>query len=151
MSTNNVGHIQLPVVQASTSISAVVKHKRKIEDALLKADVDFSNQMTLSFAKESLRAGSDKRPGAQTCFVAMVGKGNKWAEADCVVNGVLGPLPLINVSDMQGYDAETRPSPAQRVEQTLHLIHICCKPLHPPHPIPPKKFKTMSLNSTFGN
>ena len=121
MSSNNIGHIQLPLSQAQTTMSAVVKHKRKIEDALLKADVDFSHEITLGFSKETVRAGSDKRPVTQKCLIIMVGKGNRWMDSECITTGILGPLTVCNVSDMQGYDAESRPSPSARVEQTLSL------------------------------
>lgn len=119
MSMFNVGHIQLPLIQAQPSQSAIIKHKRKIEDALLKADADFSSQLTLCFQKDTLRAGSDKRAVTQPCLVAMVGKQNKWLESEGVTSGVMGPLPVCSVSDMQGYDADTRPSPSARVEQIL--------------------------------
>lgn len=120
MGVTHVGHLQLPVLQAQTSMTTVCKNKRKIEDALLTADTDFSQALTLIFAKETVRANSDKRATTQQCLVCVSGRGNKWMESsECLSAGLLGPLPLITVSEMQGYDSETRPGAAARVEQNL--------------------------------
>ncbi|CAK9014178.1 FO synthase subunit 1, partial [Durusdinium trenchii] len=119
LNPGNVGHIQLPQVQAQTTLSAVTKHRHQVELALLKADMDFSTSLTLAFQKESARSGADKRPASQVCLIAYSGKTCKWNSSDMLQNGFLGGVPLIKVSDMEGYDAETRPGAAARVEQIL--------------------------------
>lgn len=65
MSGNHFGYIQLPVLHPQTGHSANIKHKRKVEDMLLKTEADFSQSLTLVFQRESVRAGSDKRPTSQ--------------------------------------------------------------------------------------
>ena len=119
MSPNNLGHLQLPLLQAQTTWPAIVKHRRALEDCLLKAGVEYSQTLTLMFNKESARAGADKRPPSQTCMMNLSSKTSKWLEGEIFQTGVLGPLPLVKVSEMEGYDAETRPGAAARVEQRL--------------------------------
>ena len=115
MGPNNVGHIQFPVVQAQTTLNAATNHKRKLEDVLLNADMDFSQNLTLIFSKETARS----RCTSQSCVLAFAGKGNKWQESEITANAVLGPLDLLPVSSMQGYDADNRPSAGARAEQIL--------------------------------
>lgn len=115
----NVGFIQLPVFQSNTTLSAICTHRTKLETSLLGADLDFSQQVTLSFTKDSARQSYDKRSPSQVCLVPFAGSGNKWRTSEVMQNGVLGPLPLVSVSDMVGYDAENRPNPAARAEQIL--------------------------------
>ncbi|CAK9045232.1 unnamed protein product [Durusdinium trenchii] len=43
LSPRNIGHIQLPWLHQATSMNALLKHRRKLEDALLKSDMDFTN------------------------------------------------------------------------------------------------------------
>ena len=115
----NVGFIQKPLFHAATSMGALVKHQRKMEDMLLKSDLDFSQSLTLMFSKDSARQGSDKRPQTQGCMVPWASKANKWQDSEAIQSGILGPLQLVSVMEMQGYDPESRPGPAARVEQTL--------------------------------
>ena len=123
MSSCNVGHIQLPVQHASTSLSATVKHTRKIQDLLLSADLDFSTNLTLTFSKDSSTTRiSDRRLVTQSCALVTGGKSrsaNKWVESECFQSGVIGPLPLIPVSEMQSYDVDNKPAPGQRVAESL--------------------------------
>ena len=83
-------------------MKAIFKHEHLIKNELIKWDVDFRQGVSLLFAKDAARQGSDKRPLAQTCVTVSSGKGNRWAESEALQSGVLGPLPLIKVSDMQG-------------------------------------------------
>ena len=59
MGPTNIGHLQLPVVHSQTTMGAVVKHQRPLQDALLAADMEFSQSMTLYYSKENARSGSD--------------------------------------------------------------------------------------------
>lgn len=120
----NIGHIQLPQVHSQTSLGAVCKNRNRIQDSLLKAGMDFSQTLTLGFSKETVRAGSEKRPATQSCFVATGGKTSKWSSSEMLQAGLLNNLPLIKVSDMEGYDAESRPNAAQRMEQNLGLQQL---------------------------
>jgi hypothetical protein len=114
-----VGYIQLPAFQAQTTMPTLLKRKRLVEDSLLKKDIDFSNAVTLHFQKESVRAGVDKRPTSQQALLCFTGRQNKWLSSAAVSNGVIGPLPIVSVSDMQGYDPESKPGAAARAEQFL--------------------------------
>ena len=118
-----VGYIQLPVFQAQTTMTALIKRKRIVEDTLLKKEIDFSNSITLHYQKETVRSGVDRRPSSQQALICTVGKQNKWLESAAVQNGIIGPLPIVPVSDMQGYDADSKPGAAARAEQ--FLVWIC--------------------------
>ena len=126
-----VGYVQLPAYQAQTSMAAVLKRRRLVEDALLKKDIDFSTPITLQFQKETVRAGVDKRPTSQQALLCVTDKQNKWLESQPVQVGVIGPLPVVSVRDMQGYDSETKPGAAARAEQPFG-----CTWLFPPSIVP---------------
>ena len=98
-----------------------MKHSRKVEDTLWKASLDISQRVTLLFSKESTRQGSDKRALTQGCISPFATKNCKWQDSDAHQTGVLGPLPILKVSEMVGYDPDTgmRPGAAARVEQML--------------------------------
>lgn len=121
LSPCNVGHVQTPVFHSATSMQAHMKHSRKVEDILWKANLDISQRVTLLFSKETTRQGSDKRALTQACISPFAGKNCKWQESEAHLSGVVGPLPLLKVSEMVGYDSDTgmRPGAASRVEQML--------------------------------
>ena len=99
------------------------KHSRRVEDVLWKANLDIAQRVTLLFSKESSRQGSDKRPLTQTCISPFASKNCKWQDSEAHQTGVLGPLPILRVSEMVGYDPDSgmRPGAAARMEQTLGL------------------------------
>lgn len=117
MGTTNLGYIQLPLSHSQTSLTAIVKHKRRIEDHLLKTECDFSNSLTLVYSREGLRSDA-WRPASQHCMVVTVGKGTKWSESQAYQTGMLGPLPLSPVRDFIGFDPDNRPGAGARVEQS---------------------------------
>ena len=122
MGQTNIGYIQLPICHSQTTLSAHCKRKRAFEDALLKHDVDFSTTVTLFFQVAALRPGADQRPTSQGCCVCTVGKVNKWTQDSQAIRAqVIGPLPRLAVSDLYGYDSESKPGPAARIEQTLGI------------------------------
>lgn len=122
LQSNNIGFIQCPLVHSQTQLKAVVKHKRKMEDVLIKNDMDFGSSLTLSFQRESVREMADTRPSSQPCILVVNSVPGKWKESEAVTSGILGPLPTCSVSEMQGYDPDNKPNPGQRVEQTLFMI-----------------------------
>jgi len=106
---------------SSTTMQAIIKHRRKLEDAMLATNSEIRHGVTLMFAKDSTRSGSDRRPATQNVLTLFSDKSCKWNESEALQSGCIGPLPLIRVSDMQGYDQETgaRPSAGARLEQML--------------------------------
>ena len=116
----NMAHIQQPLFHQATTMSALVKHRRRLEDFLLKSDLDISNNLTLTFSKDASMS-SDKRAMTQPCYCVISSKNCRWLESEPLSTSVLGPLPRLRVSDMQGYDPETgsRPGAAARIEQNL--------------------------------
>ena len=121
LGSGNVGFIQQPLFHQATSMAALMKHKHKLEITLLKHELDLTQNLCLTYSKDSCRQGSDKRPQIQNCMAPWYGKGSKWQESEAFQSGLLGPLNLLNVMDMKGYDHDTgaRPGPAARLEQTL--------------------------------
>lgn len=126
LSPRNIGRIQLPWFHQATSMNALLKHRRKLEDALLKSDMDFTNTLTLLYSKDSSRSGTDRRPLTQSVITPFAGKSCKWLETDTLQSALLGPLPLLKVSEMQGYDfdAGLKPGAAARIEQTLVIVIV---------------------------
>lgn len=127
----NVGLVQNPVFHAGTTMQALVKHSRRLEDALMKSELDITQRVTLLFQKEAARQGSDKRPLTQVAVSPVASKACKWSDCEVHQTGLVGPLPLVRVSDMEGYDPENglRPGAGARVERTLdcfecHFCHI---------------------------
>ena len=108
-------------------MSALVKHRRRLEDFLLKSDLDISNTVTLTFSKDASMS-SDKRAMTQPCYCVFSNKNCRWIDSEPVSTSVLGPLPRLRVSDMQGYDPETgsRPGAAARIEQNFVQIEFGC-------------------------
>ena len=85
MGGRTVGYIQMPLYQAQTAMQPLVKRRRLVEDALLKSDVDFTNQMVLLYQKEAVRTNVDKRPSSQSCMIVVGGKQhNKWLESAAI-------------------------------------------------------------------
>lgn len=109
-------------------MNALIKHRRKVEDSLLKSDLDFTQSLTLMFSKDESRQGMDKRPLTQSCVIAFSGKACRWLESEAIQSAVIASLPLLKVSEMVGYDPDsgTRPSVAARLEQLLRLLQVWC-------------------------
>lgn len=120
MGSGNVGYIQLPISHSAVKLETIVNYTRKIEDPLLKAKLDFTTRLTLTYSRESVRAGSDKRASTQPALMVVSDRAtSKWLESDCGQSNVFGPLPVCPVSEMIGYDPENKPSPGQRAAQSL--------------------------------
>ena len=120
VSPNHADFIMLPVFQRQTTEVARIKHRRAIEDALLKSNLMCGQEFAVLFNKPDSSA-NDGRPMAQVCLLPLhSGYGNSpWATVDALQSGRLGPFPLIRVSDMLGYDEVTKPSASARVEQKI--------------------------------
>lgn len=115
MGPQNIAHVQMPILHTNTTTSAVLKHRRHVEDSILGKSLDMNHSLALNFAKPNDGNSSDKRRLIQHCL-AVVGdsKASPWTPPS-----VVGPVPLIRVADMLGYDADSRPGATARAEQIL--------------------------------
>lgn len=120
MSPCHCGFIMQPVLQKQTTEVARIKHRRMIEDFLVKGSMSYGQETTVFYAKPD--AGPrDGRPLSHVCVLTTNNTYSEtpWSESDAVSAGRVGPFPLIKVADMLGYDEATRPSAGARVEQKL--------------------------------
>lgn len=97
-----------------------MKHKRIAEDALFNADLSLKNQVTILFSKPKATA-KDSRNSSQQCLAVV---SNTYPEptflgSTPVMQQSLGPVPLARVSDLIGWDEDSKLSPSARTEQTL--------------------------------
>ena len=109
----NAAHVQLPICHTNTTSQVVYKHRRLVEDNLMSSQkLDISQTVALHSKPDEGHA-SDKRGGVQTClFVTADQAASTWQSPQ-----VIGPIPLIRVRDMLGYDTENRPGATARAEQ----------------------------------
>ena len=120
MAGRNIAHIQLPVPQTNTTGGALVKHRRSIEDSLLSAGFDVTTTLALLFEKPVDATGADRRGGCQTCLVLCSDiRSTPWT-----VPSAIGPMKLIKVNEMIGYDPDSRPGATARAEQILVLCKL---------------------------
>ena len=122
-SSGNLGHVQLPLSNKSMQPTTAVKHRRLIEDLLMKASVSVDQAVCLLFEKGENTSAADKRPLIQNCLAVQYSSfsSSAWSTSAPVSTGRLGPCTLVRVADMLGFDESTRPSPGARVEQQLVL------------------------------
>lgn len=120
LSGRNAGLVMMPVVHAQTTQNALLKHTRIILDALNAAGLDITNNVALLFDKQG-SLSHDKRKTLQNCLLVTTTAGqeqNAWLNSTAWANQCIGPVPLIKVSDMIGYDADSPPGASARVSQT---------------------------------
>lgn len=113
-----------PVLQKQTTEVARIKHRRIIEDFLVKGNMSYGQETTVLYAKP----GAGPRDGRPLSHVCVLTTNNTftetpWSESDAVSAGRVGPFPLIKVAEMLGYDEATRPSASARVEQKLISVY----------------------------
>ena len=122
MSPCHCGFIMLPVLQKQTTDVARIKHRRTIEDYLIKNNMSYGQEVAVLYNKPD-STSRDGRPMSQVCVLTLHTSYSEssWQESETVTSGRVGPYPLIKISDMVGYDETTRPSASARVEQKL-----CC-------------------------
>ena len=122
MSANFGGHVQIPVMQSQTKVTAWVKHKRVLEDTLHQHAIDITSLVSLHFDKTGSHA-NDKRPVHHPClFVKATShqQPNHFEASAAAISGHIGPCALIKVTDMIGYENDgNRYGPAARTEQCL--------------------------------
>ena len=91
-----------------------------MEDCLKKHRMDVTTSIALTFDKTNSHS-NDKRSAIHQClFVTALDheQSNSWATCAAVGKGVIGPCPLIRVTDMLGFDPENRLGASYRTEQS---------------------------------
>lgn len=118
MSPDNCGFVLLPVYQKQTTDVARIKHRRTIEDYLIKGNMSYGQEVAVLYNKPDSPA-RDGRPMSQVCVMSLHNSytESSWNDSDAMTSGRVGPFPLIKVGDMLGFDEATRPSASARVEQ----------------------------------
>ncbi|CAK9062220.1 unnamed protein product [Durusdinium trenchii] len=121
MSSQNAGHLQLPLAQQQTANTAVLKHRNRLQYFMLEAKLDPTMEVALIFDRSNVTTEKDKRKSTHPChFVtAEAHTSNAWRSSAVPESGTIGPCPLIRCTDMFGYDPDCRPGPAARTEQFL--------------------------------
>ncbi|CAL1154831.1 unnamed protein product [Cladocopium goreaui] len=131
MSAETCAHIQLPVVQSNTSPAAVLKNRRKIEDALGSASLDVLNSVTQLYDKSEARSNDNRKtvqPAMVVTFTAH--HANPWHQSNAFTTGTIGPAKLIAVANMLGVDREHGPpSVGARTEQQAEFARAALERL----------------------
>lgn len=118
LSDTNCAHIQCPAMQSQTVVTALLKHRRLIEDSLVTGGCDVTQQVSLQFDKSESRSNDSRKP-VQFCLAVTSNNhvANNWKACSVFQYNRIGPVPLIRVADMVGFDADVRPGAAARTEQ----------------------------------
>lgn len=111
--------------QQQTSVTALLKHRSHLLHFMVNSQLDPTCELALIFDKAACQHSGDKRKMVHPChFVTSNAHGgqNSWFSSSVSDSGSIGPCPLIRVSEMVGYDPDSRPGAAARVEQTHGFI-----------------------------
>ncbi|CAE7608143.1 cofG [Symbiodinium sp. CCMP2592] len=125
-SSSNIGHIQMPQHHKALQGVTLVKHRRTLEDLLIKAKVSLERPVVMLYERPPTGNTSDQRPLTQNCHAAAMASfgATPWtSKSKAVLDGRLGPFALLKVSDFVGYDEVSKPSPSSRVEQKGIPVH----------------------------
>ena len=119
----NIGHLQLPVPHSNTTPPALTKHRRILEDHFNGAKLDTSHIVGVYVTRPADAPTSDKRQGIHPAIALCSDpKCSPWTPPD-----MIGPIPLVRVSEMVGYDPDSRPGATARVEQSLSCnMQVLC-------------------------
>ena len=120
MSSSHCGWIMMPVHQAQTNQQALMKHRRHIEDSLVKASINLTSEAAILFAKpDGARDGRSMSQPARVGIHSSYMGSSPFLETSACQDARVGPCELIKITDFIGYDSEQRPGASARVEQTL--------------------------------
>ena len=124
MSSAHCGWVMLPVHQDQTVETALVRHRRAIEDGLMKLNVNLRNEVAILFKKpEGARDGRPMSQWARLGIHKTFTSTSPWLGSQAVLEGRVRPCELIKISDFVGFDQESqRPGAAARVEQWLAVV-----------------------------
>ena len=115
LGAKNIGHVQFPVPHSNTTGPAIAKHRRILEDHFMAARLDTSHQVALYVTRPADAPASDRRQGIHPAMsVTVDARSSPWTCPD-----MIGPVALVRVSDMIGYDPDSRPGATARVEQSF--------------------------------
>lgn len=129
MSSSHAGFIMMPVHQKQTTEPAVLKHRRQIEEFLMKFKLTLANEVSLLFTKPESRI-TDGRSMTQLCLMSLnlsYTSSSDWQSSAAISAARVGPAPLIPIAQMIGFDEVTKPSASARVEQFLEMFQPFCK------------------------
>lgn len=120
MSSSNVGWLQYPQMQTQTSLQALIKHRHDLENLFLKNRLNCQFSIQILFSKPD-SSSRDKRSLCQQAVALCHGNFDlpAFAESNALKEGKVGPCPLLRISEFQGFDDDSKPGPASRVEQIL--------------------------------
>ena len=128
LSNRNVGLVLMPIPHAQTCQTALLKHQRLLEDQMVKAGLDVTRRITLLLDKQS-GGESDKRKISQPCLMVSTATGqaepdNEWFQSNAWIQQCIGPLQVIKVSEMVGYDPDSPPGPSARIAQNYACFSV---------------------------
>lgn len=98
-----------------------MKHQHILDNSLLKNSLNFGFNVGLVFTKPESTSRDARVPTQpiRACTHSNFNNDTPFAESNAVKTGLVGPLPLIKIADLMGFDDATRPGPSQRTEQQL--------------------------------
>ena len=111
--------VSMPLPHAQTTTNALIKHRRYLEDYLIAAKFEVTNQVSVLYKKPS-HAGDERPQTQQVLFVTPANQAtsNGWHESEAYKSQTLSQIPMISVSQMLGYeDGAAKPGAAARIEQ----------------------------------
>ena len=111
----------MPVHQTQTNQQALMKHRRSIEDALVKTSMNLTNEVAILFQKpDGARDGRPMSQPARICMHTNYVQSSPFLDSAACQDARVGPCELIKITDFVGYDPEAqRPGASARVEQSL--------------------------------
>ncbi|CAL1145066.1 unnamed protein product [Cladocopium goreaui] len=118
LSSTHVGIVQYPVYQSQTNQMTLVKHRHTLDNLLLKAGLTAYHPLLFLYDKPDSTA-RDGRPMSQMAMGVFHGNFDSCAfmDSSAIKLGKLGPVPLIRIADLLGFDEVRRPGASARVEQ----------------------------------
>ena len=119
MSPNAGGFVYVPAPHQAITQEVLVKHRRKLEDGLMNGGMYVLNRVSLQFVKQG-SSSNDKRKSSQEALLVVASENasdGSWTTSHIWEKLLINGIPLIRVSDMLGYDTESKPGASARVEQ----------------------------------
>lgn len=120
MSSNHFAWVQCPLIQSQTSLPALIKHQHMLDNLLLKNSLEFSLNIQLLFRKPDSTSRDSRQLSQRVLCVTHTNFENGiHRQSTAISGGYVGPLPLVKLADMLGFDEVAKPGPSLRTEQQL--------------------------------